>query len=117
MQNLKPTVLTALQTASALSTMTFYFHYPPDFLTLPVGTYFEANNVGNLFADDLRIGSEIIFQIDLWSRTSLSDYAIAVNDAMASIDFVRISSQDKFDRPGVYQKSMKFRRDYSDPNF
>ena len=93
MQNLKPTVLTALQTATALSTLTaIYFFHPPDFTTLPVGSYFEVDNTGNLFADDQEIGSEIIFQIDLWGRDSLSDLTIGVDDTMTGIDFAKDGS-------------------------
>ena len=119
MQNIKSTVLTALQTATALSTLTgFYFQYPPNFTNLPLLSYFEVDNVGNLYADDQEIGSEIIFQIDLWGNASLSDLALGVNSAMTTLDFVRITSQDLYEQDTkILHKSMRFRRDYSDPNF
>ena len=118
MQNLKPTVLTALQTASALSTLTFYYFYPPDFTNLPCGSYFELDNTGNLYADNQEIGSEIIFQIDLWGRDSLSDYAIAVDTAMTGIDFVRIAAVDLYEQAEhIYHKSLRYKIDYSDPTF
>jgi hypothetical protein len=121
MQSIKSAVLTALQTSSALSTLygqKFYFHFPPDFLNLPVGTYFELGNVGNLFADDQEIGSEIIFQIDLWGKTSLTSYALGVESAMTSLDFTRIYSIDLFEKDTlIFHKSMRYRRDYSDPIF
>lgn len=119
MQNLKSTVLTALQTATALSTLTgFYFYHPPAFTNLPLLSYFEVSNVGNLFADDQEIGSEIIFQIDLWGKTSLSNLALAVDSAMATLDFTRIYAADLFEKDTlIHHKSMRFRRDYSDPNF
>lgn len=121
MQSIKSAVLTALQTYSALSTLQgqkFYFHYPPDFLNLPVGSYFEVDNFGNLFADDQEIGSEITFQIDLWGKTSLTSYALAVDAVMTGLDFVRITSQDLFETDTkIMHKSLRYRRDYSDPNF
>lgn len=119
MQNLKSTVLTALQTATALSTLQgFYFFHPPDFTTLPVLSYFEVDNIGNLYADDQEIGSEIVFQIDLWGKTSLSNYALAVNSAMASLDFARITAQDLYEQDTkIYHKAMRFKLDISDPNF
>lgn len=119
MQNLKSTVATALQTATALSTLTdFYFYHPTDFTNLPCLSYFEVDNRGNLFADNQEIGSEIIFQIDLWGKTSLSDYAVAVNSAMVTLDFVRTSSNDLYESDTkIHHKAMRFKRDYSDPNF
>ncbi len=119
MQNLKPIVLTALQTAPALSTLTgFYFHRPPDFTDLPLLTYFEVDNVPDLFADDQEIGSEIVFQIDLWGKASLSAYALAVDTVMTGLDFVRVSAQDLYETDtNIYHKAMRYKRDYSDPSF
>ncbi len=119
MQNLKSTVLSALQTATALSTLTgFYFQYPPSFTALPLLSYFEVDNIGNLFADNQEIGSEIVFQIDLWSKSSLSAYALAVDAVMTGLDFVRVSAQDLYeDAEHIYHKAMRYRRDYSDPSF
>lgn len=121
MLSIKSAVLTALQTSTALSTLygqKFYFHFPPDFTNLPVGSYFELENTGNLYADDQEIGSELIFQIDLWGKTSLTNYAIDVNNVMTSLDFSRISSQDLYEADErIYHKSMRYRLDISDPNF
>lgn len=121
MQNIKTTVLTALQTATALATLQgnkFYFHHPPDFTNLPVGSYFELSNSGNLYADDIEAGSEIIFQIDLWSKTSLSSLALAVDDVMVGLDFNRVLSEDLFEiDTKIYHKSMRYRIDYFNPSF
>ncbi len=118
MQNLKPTVVSALQTATALSTLTFYYFYPTDFNNLPCGSYFELDNTGSLYADNQEIGSEIIFQIDLWGNASLSAYALAVDTAMTGIDFVRISALDQYEKDThVYHKAMRYKINYSDPTF
>ncbi len=119
MQNLKSTVLSALQTATALSTLTgFYFQYPPSFTTLPLLSYFEVDNFGNLYADDQEIGSEIVFQIDLWGKSSLSAHALAVDEVMTGLDFVRVSAQDLYeDDTKTYHKAMRYKIDYSDPTF
>ena len=121
MQNIKSTVLSALQTATALATLygeKFYFFNPPDFLNLPVGTYFELDNIGNLYADDTEAGSEIVFQIDLWSKTSLSILAQGVDDVMTSLDFSRIAAPDLYEKDTkIYHKSMRYRIDYFDSNF
>lgn len=121
MQSIKSAVLTALQTATALSTLygqKFYFHYPPDFLNLPVGTYFELDNTGNLYADNVEIGSEIIYQIDLWGKSSLTALAKAVDDVMVGLDFNRTFSTDLFETDTkIIHKSMRYKLNYSDPNF
>lgn len=121
MQSIKSAVLTALQTNTALSTLygqKFYFQHPPDFLNLPVGSYFEVNNIGNLFADNQEIGSEITFQVDLWGNTSLSSYALGVDSTMTSLDFTRIQSLDLYEETErIYHKSLRYKLDYSDPGF
>ena len=122
MQNIKSTVLSALQTATALSTLNgVYFFYPPNFIGLSASvtlSYFEVDNLPNLFADNQEIGSEIVFQIDLWSKISLSSYALAVDAVMIGLDFVRITAQDLYEKDNsVYHKAMRFKRDYSDPSF
>jgi hypothetical protein len=121
MLSIKSAVLTALQTNSAMSTLygqKFYFQYPPDFLNLPVGSYFELGNIGNLYADNQEIGSEIIYQIDLWSKASLTAYALGVDSAMTSLDFTRIQSIDMYEEDTrIYHKSMRYKIDISDLNF
>lgn len=119
MQSIKSAVCTALQTATGLSTLQgFYFFYPPNFTTLPVLSYFELDNTGNLYADNQEIGSEIVYQIDLWGKTSLSNYALAVDSAMTTLDFTRITAFDAFEKEErIYHKSLRYRLDYSDPNF
>lgn len=121
MLSIKSAVLTALQTNSAMTTLygqKFYFQYPPDFLNLPVGSYFEVDNIGNLYADNQEIGSEIVMQIDLWGKSSLTSYALGVDSAMTSLDFSRIQSLDLFEEDSkIYHKSMRYRLDISDLTF
>jgi hypothetical protein len=121
MQSIKSAVLTALQINSAMSTLygqKFYFQYPPDFVNLPIGSYFELGNVGNIYADDQEIGSEIIFQIDLWGKTSLTNYSLGVDSAMTTLDFSRIFTQDFYEQDSqIYHKSMRYRLDIGEPNF
>ena len=119
MQNLKSTVLSALQTATALSTLTgFYFQYPPDFINLPMLSYFEVDNTGSLYADDQEIGSEITFQIDLWGRAGLSNYKNAVNTIMTGLGFSRKASPDQYEKDAqIYHSPMRFQIQVSDPDF
>ena len=119
MQSLKTTVFSALQTATALSTLTgFYFQYPTSFTSLPCLSYFEVDNIGSLYADDIEIGSEIVYQVDLWSKASLSAYALSVDTAMTGIGFSRILAQDLYENDThVFHKAMRYRIDVSDPTF
>lgn len=121
MQSIKSAVLTALQTATALSTLQgnrIYFHYPPDFTNLPIASYFELGNTGNLYADNVEIGSEIIYQIDIWGKSSLTALALGIDDVMVGLNFNRIFSTDLYETDTkIIHKSMRYRLDYSDPNF
>ncbi len=121
MLSVKSAVLTALQTATALSTLQgqkFYYFHPPEFTNLPVASYFEVENVGNLYADDQEIGSEMVYQIDLWGKSSLTALAIGVDAVMTSLDFNRITAADLYEQDTkIWHKSMRYRRDYSDPSF
>jgi hypothetical protein len=119
MFSIKSAVLTALQTNTGLSTLNgFYFFHPPEFTNLPVLSYFEVDNTGNLYADDQEIGSEFVYQIDLWHTASLTALAMAVDSAMKTLDFARITAQDLYEQADrIYHKSLRYRIDYSDPNF
>ena len=119
MLSIKSAVLTALQTNTSLSTLNgFYFFHPPDFTNLPVLSYFEVDNIGTLYGDDQEIGSEFVYQIDLWHNGSLTNLSKGVDSAMKTLDFARIQSIDLFEIPeNIYHKSMRFRLDYSDPSF
>jgi hypothetical protein len=117
--SVKTAVMTALQSATALSTITgFYFQYPSDFTNLPVISYFEVDNTGSLYADNQEIASGIIYQIDLWGEASLTAYAKAVDTVMTGLDFARVSATDLYeDDTKIYHKAMRFRLDISDPDF
>lgn len=119
MLSIKSAVLTALQTNTSLSTLNgFYFSHPPDFTNLPVLSYFEVDNIGNLYGDNQEIGSEFVYQIDLWHSASLTALAAGVDSALKTLDFARIQSMDLYENDTlIYHKSMRFRLDYSDPNF
>jgi hypothetical protein len=121
MFSIKSAVLTALQTATALSTLQgqkIYFFHPTDFTNLPVASYFELDNTGSLYADDQEIGSEFIYQIDLWGKSSLTALAQAVDTIMIGLNFNRIASRDLYESDTkILHKLMQFRLDYSDPNF
>ena len=115
MQNIKSSVFSALLTYTALTTLVsdrIYFHHPNNFTTLPAISYFELSNIGDLYADDIEIGSEIIMQIDIWSTTSISAIALIVDTIMVSEGFARILSIDLFEEDTkIHHKSMRYRID------
>ena len=128
MQSVKSAVVTALQTSSALTTLLgtgqrILFQRPigEATATFPRITYFEVDNRGNLFADDQEIGSEIIFQINLWGTASLTAIAKEVDSIMTNmtdLDFVRVSAPDLYEQDTkIHHKPMRYRLDYSDPDF
>jgi len=119
MLSIKSAVLTALQTTTALATITgFYFFHPSDFTNLPALSYFEVVNKGNLFADNQEIGTEMMYQIDLWGHDSLTALAKGVDDTMTTLDFVRVGAQDLYEKDTrIYHKAMRYKLDYSDPEF
>lgn len=125
MQSIKSAVVTALQTSSALTTLLgtgqrIFFQRPigEATATFPRITYFEVDNRGSLFADDQEIGSEIIFQIDLWGTASLTAIAKEVDSIMTDLDFNRVSAPDLYEQDTkIHHKPMRYRLDYSDPDF
>ena len=122
MQNLKPTVYSALSSATALSTLrSITTPYPRSLTsseTMPCLTYFEMTNIGGLYADDVEAASDIVFQIDLWGITSLSDYKLAVDDVMTGIGFSRIYCTDLYETDTkINHVPMRYRIGYADPTF
>lgn len=116
MQNLKSAVYSALTTYTAVTSLVSdrtFFHFPDDFNTLPCISYFEFNNAGEFFVDDLEAGSEIIFQIDIWASGSTTAIAQAVDTTMVDIGFVRIRAADRYKKEtGIHQKTMLYVNHY-----
>lgn len=124
MQSIKSAVLTALQTSTALTTLLgsgtrIFFQYPDSAgsTLFPRITYFELDNFGNLFADDQEVGSEIDYQIDVWSKASTTAIAKEVDSIMTALDFVRQSAPDLYETDTkIFHKPMTYRLEYQDPN-
>ena len=122
MESLNTAIMTALladSTISGIVTNRIYYMHPQDFTSLPAISYLEEENAGNLYADDVEVGSRIVIKIDLWSKTSHTALAKAVDDVMVSIEFVRMpSGGDQYEEDtGIYHKSMRYKQDYKDPTF
>jgi len=125
MISIKSAVVTALQTSTALTTLLgtgqrIFFQYPDEanISTFPRVTYFEIDNTGSLYADNQEIGSTILFQIDPWSKSSVTDIAKEIDTIMTGLDFVRVSAPDLYESDTkVHHKAMRYARDIADPIF
>lgn len=81
--------------------------YAEDF---PRITFFEVTNFDSDFADDVSIASEIIMQIDVWSKSSTSAISGEVDKTMKTLGYTRSSAQDLYeDDTGVYHKALRYR--------
>lgn len=73
-------------------------------------TFFEVVNRDSEFADDTPIASEIVAQIDVWSKGSTSAIAGEVDITMKELGYVRSSAPDFYeDDTKVYHKAMRYR--------
>ena len=120
MYSIKSAVYTAL-IGTAISTYTTSIHYmhPQSFNTMPCISYKEIDNIPSLKMDDLEKGASIYFQIDIWSTGSSTSLALAVDTVMTTINFDRVSpGPELFDeKQQIYQKPLRYKIDYSDPDY
>jgi hypothetical protein len=101
MKNIRPIVFQALANDSTLLSLlggeNIYYMIAPNSAELPRITYFEYMNIDNSFAEDEAIGSNIGFQIDIWSDGDTSDLSVAVDNVMKGIGFSRTYAIEEFD--------------------
>jgi hypothetical protein len=73
-------------------------------------TFFEVVNRDSEFADDQSIASEIVMQIDVWSKGSTSAIAKEIDKTMKELGYFRMSAPDFYEEDTkVYHKAMRFR--------
>lgn len=101
MENIRPTVFQSLKTnqdlLSLLGGENIYYMIAPNSAELPRITYFEYLNIDNSFAENVAIGSNIGFQIDVWSDGDTSAIAVIVDDVMKGIGFSRTYAIEEYD--------------------
>lgn len=93
--NIKGEVKTALRANSALVALLgnadkVQYFYPDDFNKLPIVTYKELDNSISLGGDNQEVASEIIFVLEVWSKSGTSDIALQVDKTMQSLYFGRM---------------------------
>ena len=101
MINIKPVIVSALKTDTALTTLLkglhVYRQFPAesaDFDTHSLIVYSETGNKPLEKGDEIELVAEIIMQIDIWSKSSTSDIAIAVDRIMVELGGARIDAPD-----------------------
>ena len=114
MINPKPEILAALEANNALIGLLgdkrIYFMKAPKADEFPRVTFFEIDNIGSLYADDLEQGSTIYIQIDIWSKGSTSAIAGEVDKTMKTLGYARTSAADLFEQDTLtFHKAMRYK--------
>ena len=113
MINIKPTVVAALKADATLTGLLggqrVYFQVSPNADEYPRITYYELDNSGALFADDVEQASEIVIMVDVWSKTSTSAIAQAVDNVMTGLGFEREAAPDLYENDTkVHHKAIRY---------
>lgn len=114
MINIKPAVVAALKEdvdlIGLLGGPRIYFQAAPNAKEFPRITYYELDNHGSLYADDMEQASEILIVIDIWHTVKTSEIAQAVDKLMTGLGFVREFASDLYeDDTKIFHKTMRFR--------
>lgn len=113
MKNVKPDIVSALKNNPTLSSLIagrVIFMSLPDEPEFPCITYYEQNNSPALVGDGRELTTESVMVIDVWSKSSTTAIAQAVDNIMAGLHFVREFAGDLYETDtGVYHKSMRYR--------
>ncbi len=104
MINIKPTIKAALDAVSTNVNDT----YPADWATFPVIQYIEEDNSTWEKTDNTEQKAYIRYKIDIWNKASTSAAALAVDNAIAGLGFVRTLSVDTPDPSGLKHKVMRY---------
>jgi hypothetical protein len=101
MENIRPIVFKALASdlnlLALLGGENIYYMIAPKSAELPRITYYEYLNIDNSFAEDMPTGSNIGFQIDIWSDGDTSSLSLAVDNVMKGIGFNRTYAIEEYD--------------------
>lgn len=77
--------------------------------TFPSLTFSFINEVGQDFADDQEITTDILCQVDVWSKGDYTELIKQVKVKMKEIEFFRSSEYDDFEEDTrIYHKVLRF---------
>ena len=107
MVDLKAMVYGILETA--LGTTPVHYFYPATFNELPCVSWYEIENQQHSQADGLEYLSSVAFQIDIWSKSAMTngETALSIDEAMTSVGFRRAFSHDLYE-PEIHHKTMRY---------
>lgn len=72
-------------------------------------TFFEYNQMGSMFAEDVEVNTRHSIQVDLWSDDDLTSLIKEVRSLMIAAGFIRNSEAEFFEKEtGYYHKSFRF---------
>ncbi|MFB5557315.1 DUF3168 domain-containing protein [Bacillus cytotoxicus] len=113
MINLRPVILQALEAnqelVSLLGGKRIYYRKAKNATEFPRITFFELDNRPDGFADNKERESEILFQIDIWSKNSTTAIHQKVNEVMKSIGFSRYAVADLYEEDTqIFHYAMRF---------
>ena len=121
MQNLKETIVSALFTATAVTTIVgqrIYYFYPPTFNELPCISYKEENNYGTMFADNVESGSEIRLTFDLWGKSSITALSMILDNLMVIYEFDRTMKREIYEEDtNIYHIIQTYSKDTVDEDY
>lgn len=85
----------------------------PNATEYPRITFFEVDNRDAAFADDMPIMTDVIVQVDIWSKGSTSALAGEVDKTMKAQGWSRTSAADLYEEDTkVYHKALRYRRQF-----
>ncbi|MFU1797466.1 tail completion protein gp17 [Paenibacillus azoreducens] len=77
---------------------------------LPYVTFFELVNFDNKYLDDVPVSSDIHFHIDVFSAWNTGPIAVAVNQAMEDLGFIRTAAVDQNEKnTGAFHKILRYK--------
>jgi hypothetical protein len=82
--------------------------YPVNWENFPSIQYLEEENTPYEIVDDNETQSYVRYRVDIWSKESTSNMAIAVNDVFLSLGLKRTSCVDTPEPDALKHKVMRF---------
>lgn len=82
--------------------------YPQNWEVFPSVQYLEEENTPQEVVDNKETQSYLRYKVDIWSKESTSNLAIAINDVFFSMGLLRTTSVDFSEPNGLKHKVMKF---------
>ena len=107
--------LVALVGTDASGAVRIYQLAAPNAEEFPRITYFEIDNSDTAFADDVAYASDVLVQVDVWSKGSTSAIAGEVDKTMKELGYSRTGAPDLYEPDTrVYHKALRYRAQFEE---